>query len=42
MLMQGLDYVIIAAFFALMFGIAAACSRRRRAAVRFVRNEGRE
>ena len=28
MLMQGLDYVIIAAFFALMFGIAAACSRR--------------
>ena len=28
MLMQTLDYVIIAAFFALMFGIAAACSRR--------------
>ena len=28
MLMQTLDYAIIAAFFALMFGIAAACSRR--------------
>ena len=28
MLMQTLDYVIIAAFFVLMFGIAAACSRR--------------
>ena len=28
MLLNGIDYVVIALFFALMFGIAAACSRR--------------
>ena len=28
MLLNGIDFVVIALFFALMFGIAAACSRR--------------